>query len=183
MGYIKSEAEQQFHADMLSDVYDILKKNKVTAILTNGALLSAYKTGDLFPHAMGALFSTFYNEIKPKQNVLIKQFIKSKFKISKHFKGKNFKIRVKKGKFNIEVVGYTRGEKYYYRQLKNKKKVIPFEFLDPPYTTITLRQKAYRTTQNIEGLLNFLYNDWRAELTSKIAPSQYKTYNHMVIEC
>lgn len=182
MGYIKTEEEQQFHADMLRDVYKILKKNKIPVILTNGALLSAYKTGDLFPHAMGAVLSTFRDIISQKDDILIKQFIKAGFKISKHFKGKNYKLRVKKGKFNIEIVGYTRGEKYYYRQLKNKKKIIPLKYFDKSLKKIKLRDTIYITVSDIEGFLSFIYNDWKDDLKTKMTPSVYKSNRHMVIE-
>lgn len=182
MGYIKNEAEQQFHAKMLYDAYKILKKNNIPAILTNGALLSAYKIGDLFPHSMGAVLSTFRDVIIQKDKILIKSFQKQGFKISKHFIGLNYKLKIKKGKFNIEICGYTRGKDYYYRQLKNKKKVIPIKYLNPPYRKIKIRDYVFITTKYIEELLSFMYNDWKADLKSQSTPSGYKSNRHMVIE-
>lgn len=182
MEYIKTEIEQQFHADMLRDVYKILKKNNIPAILTNGALLSAYKIKDLFPHAMGAVLSTFRFSILPKDKSLIKQFVKAGFRISKHYTGLNYKIRVKKGKFNIEIVGYTRGKDYYYRQLQNKKKIIPLKYFDKSLKKIKLRNTIYVTVSDIEGFLSFIYNDWKADLIGNESPSTYKSNRHMVID-
>lgn len=179
---MKTEAQQQFHADMIRDVYRILKKHNVTTFLTNGSLLAIYKQGDLFRHAMGAVLSTFYAEIKPKEDKIIKSFQKAGFKISKHFVGENFKIRVKKKKFNVEIVGYTRGTLFYYRQLKNKKKIIPHEFFEKPYGKIKLRGMKYNTVRDIEGFLTFMYSDWRADIRKQSAPSKYKSTSHMVIE-
>ena len=176
--YHKTEAEQIFHAKMLIDADKILRANKVPSILTNSALLGIYRDGNLIPWSMGVLLSTFYCDIAPKGGILLKAFRKAGFKISKYWTGKNYKIRLKKGKFNVEIVGYQKGVKWHYRELSNKKKVIPIQYLDPPYRKLKFHGYKFIVPRDIEGLLTFLYGNWQTPIMSK-SPGAYKTKEHM----
>lgn len=178
---IKTEKQQAFHGKMLADSRDILEKHGITAILTNSALLGAHRDGDLIAHCPGVVLTTFYNEIKPKEHIIIKDFKKAGFKLVKHFINRNYKIRVEKEGLNVEIVAYSEEGKFYYRQLKKKRKVIPKKLLKPPYDKIILRGEKYTTPGNIEKFLNFLYVNWKTILDSKSTPSSYKTKKHMVV--
>lgn len=167
---------------MIADCRDILNSHGITAILTNAALLGAFRDGDLIPHCYGAVLTTFRNEIKPKEKKVIEDLKQKGFKIVKHFINNNYKIRVDKGKFNIEIVAYSEDDKCYYRQLKKKRKVIPKKLLKPPYTKIKLRGEVYDAPHNIKKFLRFMYVDWTVKLGSGSAPSNYKTKSHMVIK-
>jgi len=179
--YIKTKQEQKLHAKMLQIVYAILQKHKITTLLTGSALLGIYRDRELRPNCMGIVLTAFYDEIKPKENDLIRDFKKSGLKISKHFKNRNFKIRVKKGKLNIEICGYSKAAHYYYRQLSNKKKIIPIKLLEKPYNDLIFQGIKYQTPKNIEKYLEFIYNDWKTPVGGRPSPSTYKTSKHMVI--
>jgi hypothetical protein len=178
----KTEKQQQFHAVITAEVYLILEMNGITSLLTNSALLGAYRDNDLISHCPGTVLTTFYDEIKPKEEIIIKRLKKKGFKIDKHFINRNWKLRVSKKGLNIEIVGYSLGKDNYYRKIKNKKKVIEKRFLMPPFGNIEVRGITFRCPKDIEGFLNFIYVDWRIKLTSNSSPSKYKSKRHMVID-
>jgi hypothetical protein len=178
----KTEQQQQFHSEMLAKSRDILEKYNVTAILTNSALLGAFRDGDLISHCPGVVLTTFRSEIKPKEKFIIEDFKRAGFKIAKHFINKNYKLRVEKQGLNVEIVAYSEKGKYYYRKLKKKYKIIPKKLLRPPYTKIRLRGQTYNAPHNIKKFLRFLYEEWTVKLTSKSVPSKYKTKKHMVMK-
>lgn len=180
----KSKIENLEHAKMLHAARNVLNKNGVLCLLTNSALLGAYRDEEMIPHAMGAVLTTFYNEIKPKSERIINELKEAGFKIQKHFVNRNFKIRLARGRLNIEIVGYSLSEngKYYYRKLRKKKKVIPAKYLKKPYSKIKLYNYEFLAPGDIESFLSFMYVDWRMKLTKKCSPSKYKTKNHMVID-
>lgn len=177
---IKTEAQQAFHSRMLSRVRDILEKNNITAILTGSALLGARREGDLLAHCPGVVLSTFYDQIKPKEDKVISELKKAGFKIEKHFINRNYKIRISKKGLNVEICGYSEAKKYYYRKLQNKTKIIPKKLLLPPWGSIELRGKTYKTPHNIDKYLIFTYKNWKAKMTG--TPSSYKTKKHMGIK-
>jgi hypothetical protein len=181
MGIYKTEKQQIFHAKMLSDVKNILDKYNIICILTNSALLGVYRDGDMIHHCPGAVLTTFYDQIKPLEFKIIEDLKKLNFKILKHFINKSWKLKVGKEGLNIEIVGYQESKKFYYRQMKRKKKVIPKKLLKPPFSKIKLRGVVYNAPPNIEKFLNYLYNDWTIKLTSDTSPSSYKTTKHMVV--
>ena len=177
---IKTEKQQIFHAKMLSDIRDILEKNNITAILTGSALLGARREGDLLAHCPGVVLSTFYDQIKPKENSVISDLKNAGFKIEKHFINRNYKIRVSKKGLNAEICGYSEAKKYYYRKIQNKTKIIPKKLLSPPWGSIELRGKLYKTPHNIEKYLRYTYKNWKVKMTG--TPSSYKTNKHMRIK-
>lgn len=182
MGGIKTEQEQDKQVKMLKDTFQILTKYNVPAILTNSALLGAYRDGDLIPHCFGAVVTTFRNDIVKYETEITKSIQKKGYKVVKHFKNKNYKIRFVSGRLNIEICAYTEGEKYYYRQLKNKKKVIEKNFLQKPYGNILIRGEQFTTPSDIEGFLNFMYKDFTVKLEGQTSPTKYKTSNHVIPE-
>jgi len=181
MGIYKTEKQQIFHAKMLADVKNILDKYKIICILTNSALLGAYRDGDMIHHCPGAVLTTFYDQIKPLEFKIIDDLKKAGFKIIKHFINKSWKLKVGKEGLNIEIVGYQDSKKFYFRQMKKKKKVIPKKLLTAPYSKIKLRGVYYIAPRNIEKFLNYLYVDWTVKLTCAMSPSSYKTKNHVVV--
>jgi len=183
---MKTESQQKFQSKMLADCRDILEANGITAILTNSALLGAYRDGDLIPHCYGAVFTCFRSEVKPRELTLLKDLGRAGFKVVKHFINDNYKIRIIKpfdGKtFTIEIVAYSDNGQVYYRQLKKKKKIIPKKLLRPPYSKIKLRGETYTAPKNIPKFLRFLYVNWKIKRGPGGSPSAYKNGKHMVVK-
>lgn len=177
----KTEKEQQEHAEMLADCKNILEKNGVPAILSGSALLGAYRDGDLVPWCYGAVLSSYRNKLIENDDAIITDLKNAGFEIIRHYVGDNYKIRAERGKFNIEILGYKMNKKYFYRQLRNKRKIVPKKFFKKPFGKIVLRGEEYKTPADIDGFLEFIYLDWKTPIRSN-TPSEYKTRNHMVIE-
>lgn len=176
---LKTKKEQQNHLNMLIEITQLLNKYNIPALLTNSALLGAYRDGELIAHSLGVVISTFYDEIKPKEKIILSELKQDGFIIQKHFINRNWKIRVGKGRLNVEICGYSDGGDVWYRQLKNKRKVILKKFFMKPFGKIKLSGYEFNCPQDIEGFLNYLYNDWKIKLTSKSTPSKYKSDKHM----
>jgi len=177
----KAEQEQVSHGKMLAECKNILESNGAPAILSGSALLGAYRDGDLVPWCYGAVLSSYKNNLQKNEDKIISDLKNSGFKIARHYTGDNYKIRVDKGKFNIEIVGYIKNKKYFFRQLNDKKKIISKKFLLPPFGEIQLRGETYKTPADIEGFLEFIYQDWKTP-TRSMSPSTYKNREHMRIE-
>jgi len=134
---------------------------------------------------MGMVLSVIRDEIKPVEDKIIVELKSNKFKIKRHYKGLNYKIRLLKNKFSFEICGYSTdpGSDVFYRQLKNKRKVIPAKFILPPYSSIKLYNYEFMAPGDILGLLKFLYVDPSYIFKSPgKSPSKYKTKKHMVIK-
>ena len=181
----KSEIENKLQAKMLYKISQILKNHGVFSVLTNSALLGAYHQEKPIDYCWGAVLTTLYRCIKPEEDKIIKDLKKAGFKIKRHYKGKNYKIRLLKKKFHFEIVGYSPApfKGYFYRELKNKKKVIPDEFILPPYSKVKLYNYNFTAPGNVFKFLKFLYVDPSYIFKSPgKSPSKYKTKNHMVIK-
>lgn len=179
----KSELENKLQAKMLYKISKILEKHGVISILTNSALLGAYHLGKPINYCWGMVLTTFYDHIKPKEDKIIEDLKKTGFKIKRHYKGLNFKIRLKKKNFHFEICGYSHDprNKVYYRKLSNKKKVIP-EYLLDWITKIKLYDYEFQAPGDVLKFLEFLYTDPSHIFKSPgKSPSKYKTKNHMVI--
>lgn len=178
MKFLKTKKEHKQHFRMLLKVRDILNKNHVTPILTGSALLGAKRGRGMLFHCPGAVLSTYYSEIKPRENKIIKQLQKAGFKIQKRFVNRNYKIRVGYGRMNIEILGYSFNGKIYYRKLSNKIKVIPKIFFTKPLSKIKLGTHVFLAPRNIVGFLSFVYKNWKVVQSG--APTSYKNKRHMI---
>jgi len=179
---LKTEQEQNEQVRMLADARDILNKYKIPAILTNSALLGAYRDGDLLTHCFGAVITTFRNLILPYEKEIINDIENKGYTIQKHFKNENYKIRFVKGRLNIEICAYSENDEYYYRKLHNKKKVIYKNFLTSPFGEIKIRGEKFITPQDIDGFLNFLYKDYSVNVKKSVTPTRYKTAKHVILD-
>jgi len=177
----KTEREQQEHADMLAECKHILEKYNIPVILTGSALLGAYRDGDLVPWCPGVVISSYYKPLARNENAVIDDLKNAGFKIKRHLKNdENYKIRVIKNNLNVEILGYAKNKKYFYRKLSSKIKQTPKRFFTKPFGQITVRGETYNTPKDIEGFLEWVYVDWKTPTRSK-SPSTYKTKKHMVI--
>jgi hypothetical protein len=178
----KTPEQQAQHFEMLCEVSTILNMLCITNILTGSALLGLYRDGELRPNCWGVTLTCFYDQIKPKEE-LIKNHLKLKgYKIEKHFINRNWKIRASKGQLQIEICGYSYNpdKKIYYRKIKNKIKFIPIEFLDKNMLFIKNCFK-FKVPFDIKKYLKFTYKDWKTPVNGRPSPSSYKTKKHMVV--
>lgn len=178
----KTEQQQQEHADMLAECKHILEKYNIPVILTGSALLGAYRDGDLVPWCPGVVISSYYKPLAKNEDAVIEDLKNAGFNIARHYRNKeDYKIRVTKNSLNVEIFGYSKNKKYFYRKLSNKMKIIPKRFLLKPFGQITVRGETYNTPKDIEGFLEWVYVDWKTPTRSK-SPSTYKRKNHMVMD-
>ena len=176
---MKTKKEHKQHLRMLIKCRDILNRNGVTPILTGSALLGARRGEGMVKDCMGAVLSTYYDEIKPKEKKIIKQLKKAGFKLRKRFVNRNYKLRFDYGRINIEIIGYSYNGKYYYRKLSNKIKIVPKKFFTKPLSHIKIGTHGFLAPRNINEYLSFVYTNWRVKMTGH--PSSYKTKRHMII--
>ena len=177
----KTQQQQQEHAEFLHAVKNIIGSEGLTALLTGSALLGAHRDKDLIPWCWGAVLTVFTSELTDvKKENLIKKLKDSGYKIKKYYSMlKNFKIRIDKGPYNIEITGYNYRPGQFYRTLKRKEKVIPENLLLPPYSKIRVRGYKFTCPHCIESFLSFIYLDWKTVIRSA-RPAEYKSKLHMV---
>ena len=176
---IKTDEQQKLHAQMLVDCKNILTLYNVHPILTGSALLGYMREGQLIKWCPGVVLSCFRDEIIKHENAIICDLQTAGFKIIKHYNGLNYKIRAKKKSLNVEILGYSFDGENYYRQLKNKKKIIPKVFFDKT-SIIKFYDVIFLAPKNIKKFLEFCYVDWKTPMTG--SPSSYKNKSHMVVK-
>lgn len=174
----KTEAEQIQHEKMLQEVKIILDKLKIKNVLTGSALLGFYRDGCLRPNCLGVLLTCAYNDVKPKENKITNRLVYAGFKIERHYKNENWKIRASKGRLQVEIVGYSFDGNIYYRKLKNKIKYFRKDFFDD-VKEIEFNNFKYIVPNNIIEFLEYCYKDWKTPVNKECSPSNYKSENHM----
>jgi phosphorylcholine metabolism protein LicD len=175
----KTPKQQIFHAKMLEDVKETLDRYNVTSILSGSALLGIIRDGDLIPWSPGVILIVYYSKVKPVENKIKADLIKKGFRLTRHYKkAKNWKIRVDKKKWNVEIVGYDLSDnsKNYYRSSGKRIKIIPakyFCFLKE----IGFKGVIYKCPEDVDGFLTHLYGDWKKPIKSENR-SSYKAKTH-----
>lgn len=174
----KNKKQQKFHAQMLADVKETLDKFNVTSILSGSALLGIVRDGDLIPWSPGCILIVKFLEVKMVENKIKANLEKKGFKIKRHFKKvNNWKIRVDKGKFNIEITGYNyQKRKFWYRSSGKRIKTIPSKFLRN-LKVIEFRGVKYNCPKDTDEFLTHLYGDWKKVIKSPVR-SSYKAETH-----
>lgn len=173
----KTPQEQKFHMQMLIDVKSILDKHKITNILAGSGLLGIVRDSNLIPWSPGVILIVFFDQIKEKNDKIISDLKEKGFKITRNFKkAKNYKIRVDKGKFNIEITGYSNHKKYYFRSSGKRIKTIPKKYLQE-LGYIEFQGNKFTCPQNIDGFLTHLYGNWKIVVKSKNR-HDYKAKTH-----
>lgn len=173
----KTKTQQDFHAKMLSDCKTILDKYNIKSILSGSALLGIIRDGDLIPWSPGCILIVDFDKIKRYQNKIIPDLKEKGFKITRHFKKRsNFKIRVDKKIFNIEITGYSHKKDFWWRSSGKRIKTIPDSFFKNT-TDIEFKGCIYQAPEKIDKFLTHLYGNWRKVIKSEIRHS-YKAQTH-----
>jgi phosphorylcholine metabolism protein LicD len=173
----KTPDQQNFHGKMLADVKLILDKHKVTNILSGSALLGIVRDGDLIPWSPGCILIVKFSDVKLKEFKIIDDLKSAGFKIKRHYKkSSNWKIRVDKGNYNIEITGYDKQRDHYFRSSGKRIKTIPLKYLDN-LTKIKSKYGKFICPKDTAGFLTHLYGDWRTVIKSEVRHS-YKAETH-----
>ena len=164
--FLKTEEQQQEHADTLKDCFNVLVKNKLTPILSGSSLLAWRREGDFLQwYPPGSVLIIRYEEIKSEQQQekIIEDLKNANLEIYKYFKKpKGWKITVKRGLWIIEITGFHKAGKNYARQVNRKRiKTIPKTFLTAPFSEVELRGQKYIAPLNVDEYLDHLYIDWK----------------------
>jgi len=157
---LRTDEELNRQGQGLKEIRDILNDLGILYYVTHGTLLGAIRDGDFIKWDWDVGISLKTEDVLPKFGRLISQLRKNGFELKSYNSGKtHLKINALKYGARYELIGFFKlGNMRYRRGFR-----YPGELFGEG-TKITLRGETYRTVNQPEVYLEWMYGDWRTPL-------------------
>jgi len=173
----RTEKDFIFQASVLKEIANIMKKNGLPPILSDGLVLGIIRNGDFIPWDFDADFFVESEKAMGKENQIAEDLKKAGYeKIKVRGSLNDWKVCGEKNDYHIDIRGFFRIKDLHISKVRRSNGlwstyIMPAKFFDH-LKEIEFRGEKYFIPMDHEGYLEYIYNDWKKEIRS-VKHSEY----------